>query len=144
MYADLNVNEGLDFINYAQQTSDFNAIKFDTDFKILSTKVWPFSHENYVTVPKEVKFTQDLFKEYYKELHSKRLLNFVYSQASCILKVNYLKKILDIETSQIWGLILMLFDKPKYKSGRISYNSIVEELHWDELIDTPLRILIYK
>lgn len=85
-------------------------INFEVSFKILSTKVWPFSHEGYIKSPKQIQDVEDAYTVLYKERHPNRLLKWVYSKATCVLKVNYLGRPLDIETTQTAAIILLYFN----------------------------------
>lgn len=106
----------------------------EISFRVLSTKVWPFNSEDFLQIPKSIQDLQDVYTVLYKEKHPKRLLRWSYSQATCVLKANYLGKALDIETSQTAALILLYFnDKER-----------LERRDFPEIFDSTLKTLTHK
>lgn len=130
MFSDISQPDEVDY----EEMNSFQKLPFECTFRVLSTKVWPFTHEEYSTIPKEIQDVQNLYTMMYKEKHEKRILRWSYSQATCIISVKYLGKELDIETSQIAGLILIHFNK----------QDKLQKSDFPEAFDATLKTLTHK
>jgi hypothetical protein len=97
----------------------------------LANKVWPFSHEEFLTIPKAISKLQENYNDIYKAKHSKRLLRWNYSQASCILVANCFQKPFDIETNQVAALVLMYFNDKEE----------LQKADYPEIYDPTLKML---
>jgi hypothetical protein len=84
-------------------------------------------------IPNEITEVQDNYGKAYKDKHSKRLLRWNYSQATCILTVNCFQKPFDIETNQVAALVLMYFNE----------NDELKKEDFPEIYDSTLKMLTH-
>lgn len=114
---------------------------YQAGITIVTSGTWPFTKQDFVKVPKQILSFQNHFKKYYSDIHRKRKLEWIYSEAQCTLS-SYLNSKFDIETSQTAGLILLQFNNVEVDE-RISYNDIKTELNFDDQLMSAIKMLCH-
>jgi cullin 1 len=111
-----------------------SGLKIDFSVQVLTTGFWPTYKSPDVTMSDEMSKCLSMYKEWHKQQHQTRKLQWITTQGNATVKGSFARKVYDLQVSTLQAIALVLFN------DGVTYTTeeLIQKLNLDETIVKPL------